>query len=240
MGYESVMAPDNFFYSHSYTFQYGEPRTHTGVLATTEFWPSWSFQYGFTQGWDTFENPNDAYGFLGGLSFTSQDGSTSLALTLHTGNEDLAGENNRTVYSLVLVRQLGCRFTYVFQHDFGIEANREINAAFEFDDAKWYSINQYLYYRCRENLDFGLRVEWFRDQDNAQVLGIPLQPFVTGGNYVAATFGLNWRPHKNVVLRPEIRYDVSDVDPPLGFDGMFRDFTKDSQLTIAFDLIINL
>ncbi|MBM4202267.1 MAG: hypothetical protein FJ189_13420, partial [Gammaproteobacteria bacterium] len=31
-GYEAVMAPDNFFYSHAYTMQYGEPFTHTGVL----------------------------------------------------------------------------------------------------------------------------------------------------------------------------------------------------------------
>ena len=26
-GYETVTAPDNFFYSHSYVFQYGEPNT---------------------------------------------------------------------------------------------------------------------------------------------------------------------------------------------------------------------
>lgn len=32
IGNESVMAPDNFFYSHSYTMQYGEPFTHTGIL----------------------------------------------------------------------------------------------------------------------------------------------------------------------------------------------------------------
>ena len=32
IGYESVPAPNNFFYSHAYTMQYGEPFTHTGVL----------------------------------------------------------------------------------------------------------------------------------------------------------------------------------------------------------------
>ncbi|HEX7234939.1 MAG TPA: outer membrane beta-barrel protein, partial [Nitrosospira sp.] len=32
IGYESVPAPDNFFYTHAYTMQYGEPFTHTGVL----------------------------------------------------------------------------------------------------------------------------------------------------------------------------------------------------------------
>ena len=32
IGYESVPAPNNFFYSHAYTMQYGEPFTHTGAL----------------------------------------------------------------------------------------------------------------------------------------------------------------------------------------------------------------
>ena len=30
IGYEVVTAPDNFFSSHAYTMQYGEPFTHTG------------------------------------------------------------------------------------------------------------------------------------------------------------------------------------------------------------------
>ena len=34
MGYERVAAPDNFFYSHSYSFIFGEPFTFTGAMAT--------------------------------------------------------------------------------------------------------------------------------------------------------------------------------------------------------------
>jgi hypothetical protein len=239
MGYESVEAPQNFFYSRSYVMQYGEPKTHTGILAASEVGCSWTFHYGLTRGWDTFEDPNSTLGFLGGISYISPDERTSLSFTLHTGNEDAAGDNNRTAYSLVLVRELGYRLTYVFQHDFGIEANRELNGALELDDAKWYGINQYLFCRLTDKLDLGWRVEWFRDQDNARVLGVPIQPFVSGGNYAATTLGLNWRPHENVVIRPEIRYDASDVKPPFR-NGMFRDFTKDEQLTIALDLIISL
>jgi hypothetical protein len=239
MGYESVEAPENFFYSHSYAMQYGEPRTLTGVVAATDVGP-WTFQYGVTRGWDNFENPNGELSALAGIAFASCDGRTSLAFTLITGNEDRDGQNNRTAYSLVLIREITSRLTYVFQHDFGIEANREVTSAFQIDDAKWYGINNYLYYRLTHNLDLGLRAEWFRDQDNARVLGIPLQPFVTGGNYAAATLGLNWRPHANVVIRPEVRYDWSDVNPPLAFDGMFKDFTKDEQFTMAVDIIINL
>jgi hypothetical protein len=240
LGYESVMAPENFFYSRSYTMQYGEPRTHTGLLATSEPWPGWTFQYGFTRGWDTWEDPNSTFGFLGGITFTSRDDRTSLSATVHTGNEDRAGDNNRTLASLVLLHQINCRWTYVFQHDFGIEQNAEIDNNFMLSDAKWYSINQYLFCRLRDNLDFGVRVEWFRDQDNARVLAIPVEPLTSGGNYVATTFGLNWRPYEKVVLRPEIRWDWSDVDPPgLIANGMFIDFTKQNQLLLSLDLIID-
>jgi hypothetical protein len=239
MGYESVQAPENFFYSHSYMMQYAEPRTQTGVLAATDVGP-WTFHYGVTRGWDNFEDPNNELSGVAGLTFASYDGRTSLSFVLLSGKEDLRGENNRTAYSLVLVREVTCNLTYVFQHDFGIEANRELNSAFQLDDAKWYGINNYLYYRVNDKLDLGLRAEWFRDQDNARVLGIPLEPFVTGGNYAELTLGLNWRPHCNVLIRPEVRYDWSDVNPPFAFDGMFRDFSRDEQLTIAVDLVITL
>ena len=197
-----------------------------------------------TRGWDMFEDPNSTYAFIGGATFTSRDERTSLSATVHTGNEraDAFGEYNRTLYSLVLLHQISCRWTYVFQHDFGIEENAEIDRNFMLSDAKWYSVNQYLFCRLRDNLDFGVRVEWFRDQDNARVLGIPVEPLTSGGNYVATTFGLNWRPYEKVVLRPEIRWDWSDVDPPdIGrvTDGMFIDFTKKDQLLLSLDLIID-
>jgi len=34
IGYEVVPVIGNFFYSHAYTMQYGEPFTHTGALAS--------------------------------------------------------------------------------------------------------------------------------------------------------------------------------------------------------------
>lgn len=37
IGYEVVTAPDNFFITKPYTMQYGEPFTHTGVLASYAF-----------------------------------------------------------------------------------------------------------------------------------------------------------------------------------------------------------
>ena len=130
LGYETVAARDNFFYSHSYAFQYGEPKTHTGFLAQVPLAPNLAMHAGMTRGWDTWEDPNDTNGFLGGLNWVSWDEQTSLAFALHTGSEDPAGENDRTVYSLVLTRYLSPCLTYVFEHDFGTESQAKINGDF--------------------------------------------------------------------------------------------------------------
>ncbi len=239
IGYESPMASDNFFYSHAYTMQYGEPFTHTGLLAAYNVSPCLAFQAGFTRGWDNWEDSNDDLGFLGGFTLVSPDEQTSLAFALHTGDEDDAGINNRTVYSIVVKRQVSDRLSYVFQHDFGIEEDAEVNRQFGLDGAKWYGINQYLFYTLDCETTLGLRFEWFRDQDNARVLGIPQEPFVTGGNYFAITLGLNWELNSRISLRPEARWDWSNVEAPaLNVDGMYDDFSDKNQFTLGTDLII--
>jgi hypothetical protein len=238
LGYESVMAPANFFYSHAYTKQYGEPFTHTGLLASYDYSPCLTIHGGFTRGWDTWEDPNNTLGFLGGFTWTSPSKATAFGFALHTGNEDAAGDYSRNVYSVVLVRRISRRLRYVFQHDFGVEEHASINPNFMWDEAKWYGINQYLFYRWSDATEFGLRAEWFRDQDNARVLGVPIAPIVDGGNYFALTLGMNWKPREYIVLRPEIRWDWSDIESPaLGIGGMYDDFEKNNQLTLSFDLI---
>ncbi|MEE8451408.1 MAG: outer membrane beta-barrel protein, partial [Thermoguttaceae bacterium] len=111
LGYESVPAPENFFYSHAYTMQYGEPFTHTGLLASYDLGPGLSIHGGLTRGWNTWEDPNDKLGFLGGVTWTSADECTSCSFAIHTGSEDNAGANNRTSYSLVVTQQLTCNLT---------------------------------------------------------------------------------------------------------------------------------
>ena len=237
VGYETVTAPDNFFFSHSYTMRYGEPFTHTGALASYQLAPNVTVHGGLTRGWDNWEDTNDDMAFLGGVKWTSCDGLSSLAMALHTGDEDAAGDNNRTVYSMVFAHHLSQHLQYVFQHDFGIEENAEFVGA-DTDAAKWYGINQYLLYTLSPTTAYGVRLEWFRDQDNARVLGIPFQDLVEGANYFAITLGMNWRPHQCITVRPELRWDWSNVEPPLTPDGMFDDFSDKNQFTLGTDVIV--
>lgn len=237
LGYESVMAPENFFYSHAYTMQYGEPFTHTGVLTNTTLAKGFDAYFGYTRGWDSVEDNNRKPGYLFGFSWCPSE-NASLAFGVHTGREDDAGINDRTVYSLVYTRQITKRLQYILQHDFGTETNAEVTRDFQTDSAKWYGINQYFFYQMSQAITWGMRVEWFRDQDNARVLGIPIESLVEGGNYVGLSLGVNWRPNCRWIFRPEIRYDWSDAEAPgLGHTGMFDTFTDEDQLTLAFDSI---
>lgn len=236
VGYEAVASPENFFYSHSYTKVYGEPLTHTGLLADWVVHPCLSVNAGFTNGWDNFDNNNGKLAFLGGATWSSCDGCSTLSFQIHAGAEDSEGHNNRTIYSLIYTRPLACRLNYVLQHDLGYQQNGAIRVQDgALVDAHWYSIVQYLYYPLNCCTDLGFRVEWFRDQQNSRILAIPTDEF-TGGTYVNLTLGLNWRPHDRLRFRPEIRWDYSSTEGP-GVAGMFDEFRKNNQVTLAFDLV---
>lgn len=230
LGHETVTAPDNFFYSHSYTMQYGEPFTHTGFLATTEVSDGVTVHGGFTRGWDNWEDPNSDLAFLGGVELNWDR--TSLAYAVHVGDEDVIGDDTRSSYSLVLTHHLNDQWRYVFQHDLGYQQN---GVPISLGTARWYGINQYLIADLTDCLSIGSRFEWFRDHNNARVLGVPAE----GGNYFNYTFGLNWRPMPNMVVRPELRWDWSNVTPPFGLTGAYDDFSDKNQFTLGTDVILS-
>jgi len=235
LGYESVMAPENFFYSHSYSMLYGEPFTHTGMLFTYEVSPRFAVHAGLTRGWDAWENPNDTCAGIGGFKWTSPDNVNSIAFALHTGDEN--GNGNRTAYSLVFTRQLTDRLEYALQHDLGIENDLAVWGVTR-KDAIWYSINQYLFYRLNESTSLGLRFEWFRDEDAARVFTAAAANQVQGSNFSQVTLGLNWEPCRRIIFRPEVRWDFSDVEATgLGIGGMYDAFRSHQQFTFGLDLI---
>lgn len=221
IGYEVVTAPDNFFFSHAYTMQYAEPFTHTGVLMSYDLNDNWSLTGGVVSGWDSFfQEPAN---FLGGISYSSDDGRTSVALSLVTGDVDDSDKHNRTMYSVVVSHDLSDKLHYVFQHDFGTEEESLSTP----DNTKWYGINQYLTYDISEVMGAGLRAEWFRDEAGTRVTGVD-------EHFFAITAGINYSINGWAKVRPEIRYDwVSNDTAP------FDDGTEDDQFLFSMDLIVS-
>jgi hypothetical protein len=251
IGYEVVQAPENFFYSHSYAMQYGEPFTHTGVLAIYEMSDRVTIKAGIDRGWDKWEDNNKDYSFLGGVGLSSCDEATTLDFAISSGAYDDAGLDNRTMYSLVLARKISRRLSYVIQHDWGMDDNGGVSlGGGAFENGEWYGVNQYLFYELNCDWQLGLRFEWFRDDDGTRVGGIgapkgwALGPDIAAdqigwaGNFYEISLGLNWKPRSNIVVRPECRWDWYR-GPVDGVGNLpYHAGSSLDQFTFATDLII--
>ena len=269
IGYEVVPAIGNFFYTHAYTMQYGEPFTHTGVLTTWNPNDQLSIIGGVTNGWDNWDiglptpgNPGPGKtsnaAFLGAVTFSSSDGSQALTIANSSGNEangavgaggDLIG--NRTVTSIVYTNEFTDKLTYVYQSDFGYAANAGVTyqtVGQQADSAYWYGANQYLFYNFTDYLIGGLRFEWFRDNNGTRVASGLRDGSPGGGgfagNFWEMTWGLNYLIGNNMVIRPELRYDwfSADEGAGLGAPGTMpygRNLDQNGQFYGGCDVIWN-
>jgi len=223
IGQEVVMAPNNFFYSHSYTMQYAEPFTHTGVLLSYSLNNNFTLNAGSVNGWDNFDKNLATWNFLAGLSWTNDEASDAVSWSVISGDVNDATSKNRTMYSLVVSHSFTNQLHYVFQHDFGFQQQ----ATAVGKDAYWYGLNQYMFYDLTNTVSAGIRGEWFRDNNGTRLtIGTP-------GNYFELTAGVNWKPKEWFTLRPEVRYDWADSTV-----NTYDNQTKNHQLEFAMDVVL--
>ena len=242
VGYEGLMAPDNAFYSKSYSYQFAGPFTHWGGQLNWNPKEAWSVQVGLHNGWDAFDRVSDSVGFVGKVKYTNVESGiwTSFAITSGEEFNNLAALpirvafTNRTRYSWLLSLPIRCDVEYVFHHWLGLQEN----GAPDGGQADWYGIDQYLYYTINDDWKAGLRFEWFRDEDGTRVgLSRPSNPNnpPLPGSFYSLSLGANWTPTANLIVRPEIRadwYDGSAATLP------YDDGTDSSQIMLGFDAIL--
>jgi hypothetical protein len=201
IGYEVVTAPDNFFITKPYTMQYGEPFTHTGVLATYAYDANWTVMGGAVTGsnsggWDgNWDRDLGNWAWLGGATWTSDDAGTSLTVTSTAGSRSESEDDSWAMYSIVGKHNFTDKLHYIIQHDHGFADNiwtgngqiaQNNGEASNRQDAEWYGINQYLIYDVTDKISAGLRGEWFRDHNGVRVWG-PGRCYAAAGN-VGANF----------------------------------------------------
>jgi hypothetical protein len=136
---------------------------------------------------------------LGGFSATLTDAATLTYITT-IGNTGWRGDQAYS-HSIVLDVAVTERLNYVLQSDLlTVDETGENNSG----------INQYLLYAINDCWAAGMRFEWFK-----------LDPV----DYAVATFGVNYMPHANLRLRPEIRYNWGEGDrfddTLFGMDAVF-------------------
>lgn len=250
VGYQVVNADGNFFISQPYTFQYGEPFTLTGAMATLKYSDETQLIGGIMNGWDKFDAVTDKIGLFGGWVHTPEHGKYVINNMTYVGEEDgivAPTLGTRFLNSFVFTYNLTERFQYVFQNDIGWQQNAIAGVGgAPAQDAEWYGINQYWYYTINDCWKLGLRAEWFRDDDGVRGIAAPVRfgglanvaPAVTpaqvAGHYFNVAPGINWSPTKNFRVRSELRWDWSNGNAIAPFD----DLTKDSQFLAAVDAIL--
>lgn len=241
LDYEAVPAVLNPFYSHSLSYGFTVPQLVTGLLADYKLSNQLSVLGGFHRGWMKFEDNNDELDVMAGIKWVSADQWTSLTYAISSGAQDPAGAQDRFVYSLVAKRKLSEKFEYVAVHNLGAEDGTGPNGT----DAEWYGLNQYFLYTINPRWSAKLRFEWLRDDDGAIVHGPPAAAGIRAwpgggfaGNFYELTAGLSWKPHANVLIRPECRWDWYDGLPGPGYGLPYNDGASDDQFTFAVDAIV--
>ncbi len=216
IGWEVVQATGNFFYSHAYTMYNSEPFTHTGALATYNASDDLTVYGGYVLGWDSgFEDNGDA--FLGGASMALTE---DLKVTYATVFGRFGKETGERGYMQSVVADYAAsdNLQYIFQTDW---LDTEDAAGDDF--RKTFDINQYLIYTINDCWAAGTRFEWYNADTGVY----------NGDNDIyALTAGVNYKPHANVTIRPEIRHDWV-----FGDSTEILENDSDSQTTFGIDSI---
>jgi len=210
--------PSRALYSYSYQFLYAEPTTQTGVLVTYMLNPQWSFDAGFTRGWNqSLRDANGALDFLGRVTFTPSD-KTSIIFVMTEGPEFPTGFGHNlpkgdahhwwTALDLVATQKiteklsLGLGIDYVHAPQIpGLTSGAK----------QWGGVVGYVSYAFDPHFTLNTRLEWYRDAAHGFSTGAPVS-----ANYYEATVGMAIKPFltdkilSKWLFRPEVRYDHAD------------------------------
>lgn len=245
-GFETVPAPDNFFYTRAYTLNIGEPFTHTGLLANYHFNENWlimggaitgSAMGGWDGGWDK-ELGN--WGGIAGFTWTSDNHATTLHLSGTYSETSTRSSEPWGFYNIVLQHKITPKTLLVLHHVYGHAGGVLLNNqkyTNVIKDAEWYSFITHFYYDLTDSLSIGIRGEWFRDADgfrnpspfrvaaatnivNGRVVsyaGDISSVTVAPADYYAVTIGMNWKVAKALKLKSELLRKLK-IRPNIRYD----------------------
>jgi len=229
-GFETVPAPDNFFYTRAYSFNAGEPFTHTGLQANYAINSNWSVlgsavTGSATGGWDGGWNKQlGNWSGVYGITWTSDNHATSLNVTGTYGETSTQSSKSWGMYNIVLQHRINPKTLFVLHHVHGFADGVLLNNlkySNVVKDAQWFGFVTHLYYDLTDNLSVGARGEWFRDRDGFRnpspfriaaatnlVNGVPMSyagnisnVTITPADYYSVTVGMNWKAAKTLNLR---------------------------------------
>ncbi|MBS0644129.1 MAG: outer membrane beta-barrel protein [Acetobacteraceae bacterium] len=222
IGFETIDPSTNYFYSHSYIFQFGLPFKHTGALTTTHVNDWLDIYAGIDTGTNTtmgiLGDNNGAVGGIGGFNLTLMGGNLTILALTHVGPEyptrilsplGINGNGQWRSFSDIVINykisdywSSTTEFNWV-RDAYGY-ANRPVNG---------FGVAQYFSYQATATIALNARVELWRDDNNFFVAsysgnndpirvqqglspqsGVYVAPGGGGTTYGALTLGATWKP----------------------------------------------
>jgi Putative beta-barrel porin-2, OmpL-like. bbp2 len=259
LGEEVIDPSGNFFYSHSYLFNFGIPLKHTGILTITHVNPMIDIYAGYDTGVNTSVGTgggfNDArFHFIAGfgLNFAKV---TVLALT-HIGPElpegalgpgINVGSYLRFENDILVTWKITDKLTSISEGNYISDQGVQATGG---------GFVQYFTYVLTPEITAGIRAEAWRDNNGFWVAAFPGNlDFINaetgmpntsygGGDttYGGLTAGINIKPSglpkiiAGTNIRPEIRWDTVLAGGTKPYNG--NPGTASSQLTFGIDLVI--
>jgi hypothetical protein len=218
LGYETIDASTNPFYSHSYIYNFGLPVKHSGANLIFHASDSTDVYLGITAGNQTIvgEDNNGSAAFLGGVKLTLLGGNLSVLALTHTGPENAAraiaplnaSHYNRSFNDAVITYKASDALTLTTELNYVREDLGQITPQ-GIKTAEAYGVAQYASYTLSDTWTLNGRGELFTDTRSFFVAGFPTSqgavralegysyPSVTGtgrNTYGAVTIGATYKP----------------------------------------------
>ena len=229
--------PMKALYSYSYQFFYAEPGTQTGIFGTYVLNPQWTFDLGFTEGWNqSTRNTNGYLDILGRATYMPSDKTTIIFVMTEGPEYPMAvgrglpvGDTKDwwTALDLVITQKVTDKLSLGAGFDL---VNAPHIPGLERGSKQWGGVAGYASYALDPHATINTRFEWFNDSSDGFATGTAI-----GANYYEATAGIAIKPFpkdkilSNILFRPEVRFDWSD-------HAVFARGDR-SQVTLAGDVL---
>lgn len=198
MGFEVIESKDNWNYSRSILFGWAIPFYHTGARFSYPVLSNLTATLHVLNGWNLVTDNNN-YKTLGVTLNYALAPSTSIIINALSGTEAVAPiYGKRNVFDLIITHQLTEALALAVNADYGEE---RLAAGL----ATWKGGAVYAKYVLDEKSAAALRFEMYNDASNTSPTGSG------GGKLSEVTATYEYKPAGDLILRGEIRNDMSDV-----------------------------
>ncbi len=221
LGFETIDPATNLFYSHSYTFQFGLPFKHTGMLAVAHVSDMLDIYAGVDTGANTTFGPlgenNSALGGIAGFGLNLMEGKLTVLALTHFGPENAsrflaplginANSKWRSYNDILITYKATDALTLVTEFNWVRDAYGYVNKP-----VNGFGVVQYASYALSDTLTLNARAEVWRDDNNYFVASfagpadpvrfqqaLPLKAAVYGAGgpsttYGSLTLGVTYKP----------------------------------------------